>query len=67
MIKPTQAVMLNQNQAARRLGVAKATLAKWRSLGHPNIPYIKLGRCIRYKSTDLDTYITKHTVNSAEA
>lgn len=52
--------------AANCLDVSERTLAKWRSLGYPNIPYIKVGRCVRYKIIDLEAYLAKHTVNGLE-
>ena len=58
--------LITPEQAAKRLNVSIRTLAKWRSLGFPSIPYTKIGRCVRYNPTDLDQFLTKHTINSEE-
>tara|TARA_R110002167_G_scaffold76148_2_gene212202 strand:+ start:2635 stop:2829 length:195 start_codon:yes stop_codon:yes gene_type:complete len=50
--------------AADHLSVSVRTLAKWRSVGFPNIPYSKVGRCVRYRLSDLDAYIAKHSHNA---
>jgi excisionase family DNA binding protein len=55
--------LITPEQAADYLGVSTRTLANWRSLGFPNIPYSKIGRCIRYRLADLDDYITRHSHN----
>jgi len=53
-------------QAADFLNVSVRTLAKWRSIGTPNIPYSKIGRCCRYRRADLNAYLEKHTHNKVE-
>jgi excisionase family DNA binding protein len=58
--------LMPAEQAAKYLGVTTRTLANWRSMGYPNVPYVKVGRCIRYSPTDLDTYIAKHSHNVGE-
>lgn len=57
---------LTPEQTADFLNISVRTLAKWRSTGSPSLPYIKVGRCIRYKLTDLEAYLAKHTFNSVE-
>jgi excisionase family DNA binding protein len=48
--------------AAEYLGVTPGTLAKWRSIGRPHIPYYKLGRKVIYHQVDLQAYLDKHHV-----
>ena len=60
--------MKNQNlisveQAADYLDVTTRTLANWRSRGYPNVPFSKIGRCVKYRLSDLDVYIAKHSHN----
>ena len=51
---------LSATDAAEYLGVSPATLAKWRvSGGGPQ--YIKLGRRVRYKRSELDDYASRRT------
>lgn len=62
----TKQSLITPEQAAQHLKVSVRTLAKWRSIGSPNIPYTKIGRCIRYNPADLDSYLAKHTFNNQE-
>lgn len=55
--------LLTADQAATHLNVSVRTLAKWRSIGHPNIPYSKVGRCVRYKFDEIEYYLAKHSFN----
>lgn len=57
---------LTPEEAAEYLNISVRTLAKWRSIGSPSIPYSKIGRCIRYSQSDLEAYLAKHTFNSVE-
>lgn len=57
---------LTPQQAAEFLNVSARTLAKWRSSGYPNLPYSKVGRCVRYKLHDLEAYLAKHSFNKVE-
>jgi len=55
--------LLTPEQAAEYLSVSTRTLANWRCIGSPNIPWLKVGRCVRYRLSDLDTYLMGHTYN----
>lgn len=55
--------LISAEQAAEYLDVSTRTLANWRCRGFPNVPYSKLGRCIKYRISDLEAYIAKHTHN----
>ena len=54
-------VLINQIEAGKILGIPHATLQKWRSTGENNIPFIKIGRSVRYRTTDLKDWIDAHT------
>lgn len=49
--------MMTPDQAAEYLGMKKQTLATWRSLGRYDLPYVKVGRSIKYRKSDLDEFI----------
>jgi excisionase family DNA binding protein len=49
--------LLQEWEAAKVLGVAPATLAVWRSTGRYNLPFVKIGRKVRYRQSDLDAWI----------
>ena len=53
--------LIDTTDAAKLLGVGEATLIKWRSTGENNVPFVKIGRCVKYRTTDLRAYVEKHT------
>jgi excisionase family DNA binding protein len=54
-----QSPLLNTTDAAKYLGVSKAFLERDRWAG-ARVPFIRVGsRAVRYRITDLDTYIEK--------
>lgn len=60
-----QPQLLTTEQAAQFLGVSAITLRKLRCKGKlrtniPPVPFIELGRTIRYDVDDLREYIMKH-------
>ena len=54
---------LNNEEAAQYLGLKAATLNKWRVFGE-GPPFIKVGRLVRYRRTDLDAYLSRRLVQS---
>jgi predicted site-specific integrase-resolvase len=48
--------LMGQETAARLLGVAPATLERWRWAGR-GPRYRKLGRCVRYALEDLEAFV----------
>ncbi len=60
--------LLDQNQAAQLLHVTPGTLSVWRSTGRYSIPFVKVGRSVRYKLSDLNSWIESRTqTNGATA
>jgi len=49
-------------KAAEHLGVKPATLAKWRSTKRYQIPYIKVGRLVMYRLSDLDSWLESQRI-----
>jgi excisionase family DNA binding protein len=49
--------LLTPLQVAELLGVSSGTLAVWRSNGTCQIPYIKIGRCVRYKRSVIERFL----------
>ena len=45
--------LVNDQVASTELGVTTTTLAIWRSTGRYHLPYVKMGRLVRYKMGDL--------------
>lgn len=59
-VLPTR--LLNETEAARVLGLSPGTLRKLRSTGAlegglPEIPFVRMGRAIRYDLRDLESLI----------
>lgn len=53
--------------AAAFLGVTCHTLAVWRCTGRYSLPYVKIGRRVRYRQSALDAFIERRTVGDGEA
>jgi excisionase family DNA binding protein len=49
--------LLTTAQAADLLGIAEGTLTVWRCTRRTELPYLKVGRCVRYKRSDLDAWV----------
>ncbi len=60
--------MSNDNQlrteaeAAEKLGVKCGTLQVWRSTKRYALPYVKVGRLVRYRESALDKFLADRTV-----
>ncbi|MBI5173513.1 MAG: helix-turn-helix domain-containing protein [Candidatus Melainabacteria bacterium] len=52
--------LLTRRQAAAYLGIAEQTLAVWKCTGRYHLPWIKIGRLVRYRKQDLDAFIARH-------
>ncbi len=53
--------LVDEQKAARFLGNKPGTLAVWRSTGRYNLPFIKVGRSVRYRRADLEAWLEKRT------
>lgn len=53
--------LLTTNQTAEYLGVGKETLSVWRATKRYNITYIKVGKLIKYRKSDLDRWLDERT------
>lgn len=49
--------LLTPTQTARTLGVAIGTLAVWRCTARYPLPFVKIGRRVMYKASDVDAFI----------
>jgi len=56
--------LLTTQEAAAMLGLSPGTLEVWRCLGRYNVPYIRLGRAIRYDRAALQQWIASRAVNT---
>lgn len=52
----TQKTLLTPQHVADRLGVSTTTLSTWRCTKRYPLPYVKVGRLVRYRLADLDAF-----------
>ena len=57
---PMPSELIDEPTLASRLGVSRSTLQSWRYTGR-GPRFIKLGRMVRYRSTDIDAYLRENT------
>jgi hypothetical protein len=62
----TAKILLDEKQAAAYLDLKPATLSVWRSTGRWDLPFIKMGRYVRYRRSDLDSWIAGRTRTATE-
>jgi len=53
--------LLDENQAAEFLTVSPGTLSVWRCTGRYSIPFVKIGRMVRYRQSDLTAWMESRT------
>lgn len=56
-------VQVDDKQAAVALGMKASTLAVWRSTGRYNLPFLKVGRLVRYRVSDLAEFLARRTTD----
>lgn len=54
---------VDDKQAAEALGVKPTTLAVWRSTGRYKLPYLKVGRLVKYRISDIAEFLARRTAN----
>jgi len=57
--------LLPPEEAAAMLGVTPGTLTVWRRTGRYPLPFVKVGRLVRYKIEDVQAFIESRTVTPA--
>ena len=60
----TGANLVDEAEAANVLTVAPGTLSVWRSTGRYSLPFIKIGRKVRYRRSDLNSWVESRTNES---
>ena len=55
-----QEALINRQQAAAMLGCKATTLAIWKCTNRHALPYIKIGKNIRYRVSDIKDFIEKN-------
>jgi len=58
--------LLTIREAAQRLGLAVATLNKWRSTRRYKLQFIKVGGRVRYTTRAVEEFLTSRTVTPGQ-
>ena len=56
--------LLDNSQAAEFLGVSPTTLTTWRCTQRYDLPYVKIGGCVRYDEADLIKFIESRKIRA---
>ena len=56
--------LLSAPEVADLLGVSVSTLAIWRCTKRYPLPYLKVGRLVRYRRADIDKFLVQRTKNT---
>lgn len=68
ILRPKNTDLVDETEAAEILDLAPGTLSVWRSTGRYSIPFIKVGRKVRYSRTALNAWLDSRTrTNGATA
>lgn len=59
--------MLTTAEAAEMLGIQPQTLNLWRCTGRHGLPFVRVGRSIRYRVSDLTAWLDGRTATSTGA
>ena len=56
--------LLNEVEAAEALGIRPNTLAVWRTTHRYPLPYVKVGRLVRYRMRDIYHFLEERTIGA---
>jgi excisionase family DNA binding protein len=59
--------LLDTDLAAAYLGIKGGTLAIWRCTGRYGLPFVRVGRRVKYRRADLDRFLDSRTVGGEAA
>lgn len=62
-----QTNLFGNDAAAAYIGVTPRTLEVWRCTKRHAIPYIKVGRLVKYRRADLDAWLKAQTVGVSQS
>ena len=54
--------LLTRAEAAEFLAIQPGTLASWAYRQTQDLPYVRVGRCVRYRRADLEKFILQNLV-----
>ena len=56
--------LLTEAKAAAFLGLQPQTLATWRCVGRYGLKFVRVGRSVRYRTSDLEEFLLSRTSTS---
>lgn len=62
LIHKRQQKLLSRKEAAEMLGITPETLAAWKCLQRYDLPVVMVGRCPRYRLSDIESFIERNTI-----
>jgi len=54
--------LISSEEAANILDLKPSTLSQMRWRGDRRLPYVKLGKSVKYKRSDIEAFINKNTI-----
>lgn len=63
--KHINTILMTPEEVADYLKVSKETLNVWRCTKRYNLPYVKAGRLVRYRSDDVEAFIASRMQGGA--
>lgn len=64
IIRSRDSDLIDPAPAAELLGVTEGTLSVWRSTGRYNLPFVKVGRRVKYSRKALESWLESRTRSS---
>lgn len=52
--------LLKPERVAKHLDVEESTLAAWRCTERPPLPFVRVGRLVRYRASDVSAFIERN-------
>lgn len=59
--------LMDTTKAAEYLGISPTTLTTWRCTRQVDVPFVKVGRVIRYTEADLGRFVEQNRVGGEAA
>lgn len=61
-----QSHLLTEVETAQQIAVAPETLQQWRHHRRYGLPFVKVGRLVRYRQIDIDAWLASRIVSASE-
>jgi len=53
--------LVTRTEAAELMGLKPQTLSVWASSGRNDLKFVKIGRCVRYRLSDIEAWLSERT------